>query len=107
MGNSILPFHNETINRFDAWHIFEHLYWEDARNLLLECHRCLNKDGKIHIQVPDGNDDKQRRPYHIILYSKYSFDFIKGKDNEFYKLFGLANVYISKYDYINFILEKK
>ena len=35
-------------------HFFEHLYTDDARRFLRECHRVLRRNGVLRISVPDG-----------------------------------------------------
>lgn len=48
-----LPFGSGTVDYVYASHVFEHLYNDDARRLLLECHRMLRPGGIIRLVVPD------------------------------------------------------
>jgi SAM-dependent methyltransferase len=48
-----LPFDSDSFSAVYSSHVLEHLYLEDARSLLKECHRVLRRGGVIRIVVPD------------------------------------------------------
>ena len=48
-----LPFGSGTVECVYASHVFEHLYEDEARGLLTECHRILKPQGMIRLVVPD------------------------------------------------------
>lgn len=49
-----LPFENETFDIMVASHILEHLEMSIAEQVIKEWMRCLKKDGKLIITVPNG-----------------------------------------------------
>lgn len=49
-----LPFADGTVSAFLLEHSLEHLYFDDARRLLEECHRCLRPGGAIRVVSPDA-----------------------------------------------------
>jgi predicted SAM-dependent methyltransferase len=50
-----IPFPDESVNMIYASHFFEHFYYNDLLNLLLECKRVLKSEGIISICVPDSS----------------------------------------------------
>lgn len=48
-----LPFSNSSFSAIYSSHTLEHLYHQDAKCLLTECHRVMKKGGIIRIVVPD------------------------------------------------------
>ena len=48
-----LPFGDASFSAVYASHLLEHLYLQDARRLLLECHRVLVPGGTLRLVVPD------------------------------------------------------
>jgi predicted SAM-dependent methyltransferase len=48
-----LPFRDDSVKYIYTSHLLEHLYKEDAENLLKECYRILQIGGVIRIIVPD------------------------------------------------------
>jgi len=48
-----LPFPSNSISAIYGSHVLEHLYREDAQELLLECRRVLKPAGVIRLVVPD------------------------------------------------------
>lgn len=99
-----LPFQNDTVERVEAFHIVEHLYWDEIERLFWEVHRILATGGIFHVQVPDGSNPTQYRPYHIALYSTKSFEFTK--EGEWKKLYSMEQIHIGKNGHINFKWKK-
>jgi SAM-dependent methyltransferase len=50
-----LPFHNETVDFVYSSHLLEHLFKEDAFQLLKEIYRVLKKGGLFRLCIPDMN----------------------------------------------------
>jgi SAM-dependent methyltransferase len=48
-----LPFPNESLSAIYASHLLEHLYLEEAKDLLIECYRILEPNGILRMLVPD------------------------------------------------------
>ena len=48
-----LPFENTVFEAIYASHMLEHLYYDEATQLLKECHRVLHSGGLIRLVVPD------------------------------------------------------
>jgi predicted SAM-dependent methyltransferase len=48
-----LPYDDRTILHIYASHLLEHLYYDEATNLLRECRRVLKPGGVIRVVVPD------------------------------------------------------
>lgn len=48
-----LPYGDTSVKAIYASHLLEHLYHEDARRLLRECHRVLAPSGILRLVVPD------------------------------------------------------
>jgi predicted SAM-dependent methyltransferase len=48
-----LPFSNNSVDVVYSSHLFEHLYHDDAKKLLMECMRVLRPEGVLRIVVPD------------------------------------------------------
>ena len=48
-----LPFRDNSFSAIYASHLLEHLYLEEAKALLKECHRVLESQGILRIVVPD------------------------------------------------------
>lgn len=48
-----LPFSDDTIDVIYSSHMLEHLYLEEAKRLLKECHRVLKPGGIVRMVVPD------------------------------------------------------
>jgi predicted SAM-dependent methyltransferase len=101
-----LPFENETVDEIHIWHILEHFQWEEVKRILYECHRVLKRGSRINIQVPDGTDPTQFRPYHVALYSLDSLNFINDKKGEWYDKFTLIKKERGKYGHLTFIIKK-
>lgn len=51
-----LPFEDDYFKAIYASHFLEHLYLEEARYFLKECHRVLDAGGIIRLMVPDLED---------------------------------------------------
>jgi predicted SAM-dependent methyltransferase len=50
-----LPFDDNSINFIFSEHFFEHLFFDEALSLLVECYRILKPDGVIRTCVPDAD----------------------------------------------------
>lgn len=50
-----LPFRSSSVEYLHAEHVIEHLKFDDARNLLLECWRVLQPCGVLRIATPDAD----------------------------------------------------
>lgn len=50
---SPLPFGDNSLSAVYASHLLEHLYFEEAKRLLLECFRVLSPGGVLRMVVPD------------------------------------------------------
>lgn len=50
-----LPFDDNSINFVFSEHFFEHLFFDEALSLLIECHRILKPYGVIRTCVPDAD----------------------------------------------------
>ncbi len=48
-----IPFFDNTVENIFSSHFFEHLYRNDAKTFLKECHRVLQKKGILRISIPD------------------------------------------------------
>jgi len=48
-----MPLHDSVADYIYSSHFFEHLYRDDAKNLLVECYRVLKQGGTLRISVPD------------------------------------------------------
>jgi SAM-dependent methyltransferase len=48
-----LPLHDKTVDFIYSSHFFEHLFKDDAANLLKSCARALKSGGIIRISIPD------------------------------------------------------
>lgn len=48
-----LPFPDKSVRYVYASHLLEHLYFNEATSLLLECRRVLRADGLLRVVVPD------------------------------------------------------
>ena len=51
--NRRFPFKSETVDGIYASHVWEHLYYENARKATHECHRVLRHGGIVRLVVPD------------------------------------------------------
>jgi SAM-dependent methyltransferase len=60
-----LPFGDSSVDAIYFSHVLEHLYLEEGRRLLSECHRVLRRGGIIRVLVPDTE-------YFISEYQKMS-----------------------------------
>lgn len=74
-----LPLHENTIDYIYSSHFFEHLFKDDAVNLLKSCAQALKPDGTIRIAIPDLS-------YAVSLYSQgrkhemlEDYFFVEGK----------------------------
>ena len=67
------PFQDKTVDFIYSSHFFEHLFKEDAFNLLMQCRKALKSGGIIRISVPDLAYPLRRRahaphrPRHLCL----------------------------------------
>lgn len=48
-----LPFEDNSMDAIYASHLLEHLYLEEAKRMLKECHRVLSPSGVLRMVVPD------------------------------------------------------
>jgi SAM-dependent methyltransferase len=47
------PYKNETLEAIFSSHVFEHLFLDEVKQLIMECYRVLKKDGVCRVIVPD------------------------------------------------------
>jgi SAM-dependent methyltransferase len=81
--SSGIPFPDECADAIFTSHFLEHLYRDQALNLIAECFRCLKPSGILRISIPDFE-------YAVSLYDKGEKDamlrnyfFVEEDDNHF------------------------
>lgn len=48
-----LPYEDNTLEAIFSSHVFEHLFLDEVKRLIIECHRVLKKGGICRVVVPD------------------------------------------------------
>jgi predicted SAM-dependent methyltransferase len=72
-----LPFSENAVPNIYSSHFFEHLFKEQAENLLKDCYRVLKPGGRIRICVPSLEDAVGGMEQAIALYKKGDVDTIQ------------------------------
>jgi len=66
-----LPLSNKSCSFIYSSHFFEHLEYIDALNLLRDCHRCLEENGRLRLALPDYRNS-------FIAYSKGDYEYFRN-----------------------------
>lgn len=70
-----LPYKTNSISEIIAFHVLEHI--QNIIPLMNECYRVLSTNGRIYIQVPQG-DGMDCDPTHVRRFNKLSFRYYCG-----------------------------
>ena len=90
------PLQISSVQKIYSSHFFEHLPYNDMREILKECYRVLKKSGEIYIAVPNG-----KLYINAYLNKKNYFD---GKENEIYtRGFTDTGSFIDQVNYIAYL----
>ena len=93
-----LPFDSETAKEVYAFHVLEHLSYDDSLSFLKECHRIMIKGGRLEISCPDVS--ALARIYAVVGNLQHE---IGGVDKLLATLYGnqthFADFHLSGYDY--------
>lgn len=77
-----LPYEDNSVDKIDAKHFFEHLW--DVKNCLNECWRVLKPTAELEILVPYGLWDGACKPVHHQIISESWFDFLRKGNCKYY-----------------------
>jgi ubiquinone/menaquinone biosynthesis C-methylase UbiE len=87
-----LPFRNGAFGKVRMLHILEHIPREDLISTLNECHRVVESEGELELEVPIfPSDDAMADPTHVSFFVPRTFDyFVDGSGyDEYRQLYGI------------------
>jgi SAM-dependent methyltransferase len=77
-----LPFEDNTASAISAKHVLEHFAHDEIIFILNECHRVLEKGGKMYIEVPAYTDPSAYSLRHKTIFSNETIQELDREDNE-------------------------